>query len=628
MKKVILVLFLFLLLAVFAAGIFLMTLDVDRFRPQIVGQIENAIRKPVRLERIKLGWRSGLALDLQGFAVLESEQSPNALLRVHSAKALLKFEPLLRREIQVASIDIEGPSVRLVKRADGSFEGMEIPAEAQPAGTPSREQTATKPAAALPFLINAIRISDGEAFFRDESLKEPLEVVVRKISVDLKDIAFDRPVDVVAQAAFLSGKKNLDLKGRFVFSPGKNSFIAEKFRAALDLAPMDYSQILKASPGLSDSGLVPPLQGVLTADLSRLEVDPQGVRLDPLKIHMEQGQLRLKTLKGPIRDITFEATVTAAQVVLQTFSAQTAGGKIEGGGTADLSSPQIPRVSFSVRAGGLRIEELILPAQSGPQVRGLLSANAKGNLAGTMPEQILGSLVSEGEVGVEQGVVTDLNVLREIFQRLSIIPGLVERLLARLPENYSKKLEANDTKLNPVTMPFLVKEGTVFLPRLDVATDSFQMTGSTTYGLRQGAVNGEAVLAIEPDLSAAMIRSVEELQYLTNERKEIRVPLTFRGNVPQMAVMPDLTFVASTIASKKANEVIGGLLQKALGGDKTPAQENAPVQENASATPAAGEPPAETAQPKSSGLLGELLRRGVEELGSREQTASEANTAS
>ena len=71
MKKFFMILFMLLFIAIIGAGIFLMTLDVDKFRPQIVSQIEKAIQKPVRLEKIKLGWQSGIALELQGLTLLK-----------------------------------------------------------------------------------------------------------------------------------------------------------------------------------------------------------------------------------------------------------------------------------------------------------------------------------------------------------------------------------------------------------------------------------------------------------------------------------------------------------------------------------------------------------------------------
>ena len=174
------------------------------------------------------------------------------------------------------------------------------------------------------------------------------------------------------------------------------------------------------------------------------------------------------------------------------------------------------------------------------------------------PEQIQQTVVADGTVTLEEAVITRMNILREVFQKLSVIPGLVEKLLARLPAHYQEKLNAKDTKLQTVRVPFMVRNGQVRLPELNAATDSFKVSGFRTYGLLGGDVAGSALLTIEPDLSAAMTRSVEELQYLMNPQKEVQIPLTVGGRVPKVTVMPDIQNAASRLAAQKAKDLLGG----------------------------------------------------------------------
>jgi len=224
---------------------------------------------------------------------------------------------------------------------------------------------------------------------------------------------------------------------------------------------------------------------------------------------------------------------------------------------------------------------------------------------------MLRTLTADGSVKLDQAVIARVNVLREVFQKMSMIPGLVERLLTRLPKNYQEKLKSEDTKLEMAQIPFSVQNGLLHLPRLEIATDSFVATGSGTYGLNEGSVTGKVLLAIEPDLSSAMTRSVEELQYLTNEKKEIQIPLVIQGLIPKVVVMPDVSHVASKMAAQKAREVLGGYLEKALAG-----KNNAPQNQPVSADAGSGE--SAVAKPSSGGrgLLEALLQQGIRESGS------------
>ncbi len=601
MKKLFLILLALLFIAIIGVVIFLMTFDVDQYRPQIVSQVENAIKKPVRLEKIKLGWQSGIALELQGFAILKGEQSTEKLAEVQSAKAVLNLAPLLSRQIQVATVYLSHPVVRLIKKPDGTFEGLE-PAPSQPGQTQGQAATAPEAAASLSFLVNEIKIQNGELFFKDVSGKEPMEVHLRKIDVTLENVALDEPIDFKVKAAVLNGDQNLEAKGKLTIAPQSGAHVLSGFHAELQLAPMDFQEIVKVSPSLKTSGIVFPVDGTLGIDADSLRLDEKGLKDAAAKVRFDRGKVQLTSLKSPIENISVEALVSAAMIKIQKFAANTAGGKIEGQGSVQIADPSSPEIVFGAKADKLRIEDLVqAPLQAGPQVNGVLSLVVNGSLKGQTPEQIQQTITAEGTVIVDEGVITQMNVLREVFQKLSVIPGLVEKLWARLPPNYQEKLKAEDTKLQTIRVPFMVQNGTVRLPQLSAATDSFQVTGAGTYGLSQGAVAGNVLLSIDPDLSGAMIRSVEELQYLTNEKKEIQIPLTIQGNVPKVTAMPDLQSVGAKIAAQKAKEMVGGYLEKALGGKKEAPKD--------ATSPAASSGPAPRTTPSKTGVLGDLLRQ-------------------
>lgn len=574
MKSFLMILLVLFLAVIIGGSVFIATFDADKFRPQIVNQLENAIQKPVRLEKIKLGWQSGIALELKGLAVLKNSQSPEGLLKVETASALLELKPLLARQIQIASIYLHRPSVRLVRKADGTFEGMEpsVPRS----GPVSAGGETSGQAAALSFLVNQIKINDGEFFLRDLSGKRPMEFDLREIDLTVDNVALDRPIDFKASAAVFSGSQNLNIKGNLTLSLPERAAKLKGFQAVLQLAPMEYKEVLRAVPDIETSGIVFPLGGTLTVEADSLRLDEKGLGNQVVKVRLEDGRARLQMLKTPIEKASLEALVTMPLVTVSKFSAEAARGRVEGRGSVHMANPAIPETAFDVKTEKLSIEELLVTPPAGPQVKGLLSVVTKGTLKGQTPEQIQRTVTADGTVLLEQTVITKTNVLREVFQKLSVIPGLVEKLLERLPPNYQEKLKAEDTSLKTMQIPFSVREGTVRLPQWDVATDSFQVTGSGTYGLSQGTVAGTAMLSIEPDLSGAMIRSVEELRFLTNTKKEIQIPLAIQGQVPKVAVMPDLQSVAAKIAAQKAKEVIGDYFKKVIEGKK-PVTEGASV---------------------------------------------------
>lgn len=233
------VLFILLVIAVIGAGVFLATFDADQYRSQILSQIEKAIQKPVQLEKITLGWKSGMALELQGFAILKSDQSPEKLVEVQSAKAVLKLVPLLSQRIQVAAIHLIHPVIRLVKNPDGTFEGWE-PEPALADEPQGKADSGPEPVALLSLLVNEVKVQDGELFFKDRSGKEPMELDLRKIDVRVSDVELNRPIDFKVNAAVLSKDQNLEVKGKLTLAPQTRSGTVIGLRVELQLAPIDF----------------------------------------------------------------------------------------------------------------------------------------------------------------------------------------------------------------------------------------------------------------------------------------------------------------------------------------------------------------------------------------------------
>ncbi|OQA56000.1 MAG: putative assembly protein [Candidatus Omnitrophica bacterium ADurb.Bin277] len=603
MKKILLVFFGVLFLAVIGAAIFLLTLDVDKLRPQIVRQIENSIQKPVKLDRIGLGWQAGLALELKGFAILKNERGTEKLVEAESAKAVLKLAPLLMRQVQVTTVYLNDPVLRLLRKPDGTFEGWEPASPKTADDTGAQKVTTAETAEVAPpiaFLIDEIKVRNGEVFYKDVSGEEPLEIRIQKINLDIDDAALDQPIDFSAQAAVFSPARNLDIKGKLRIS--SKDFIAfiDTIRAELQLAPMDIKEIIKASPGMASSGIKFPVEGVLSADADSLKLDEEGFQKAAVKIRMERGKIRFDALESPVENIFAEVFVTAALIKIQNITASVAGGTAEFHGAVNMTNSRMPATTFDLEAGKIRLENLLPETRGGPEAHGVISLVSRGNLTGRTADEINRSLTADGSVTLEQGVITDLNILREVFHKISVIPGLVDRLMARLPKDYKSRLDEKDTRLKPIQIPFTIRNGTVNLPRLNVATDSFWLEGSGAYSLDQEVLSGAAQISLDRDLSEAMIRSVEELRYFTNEKREIQIPLSFQGKVPAVVVMPDIQSMASRIAAQKARDVIGGYLGKALG-SKEPSGE-------AGLSAASSEPAAGTAR-LGKGLLGDLLRQ-------------------
>ncbi len=168
------------------------------------------------------------------------------------------------------------------------------------------------------------------------------------------------------------------------------------------------------------------------------------------------------------------------------------------------------------------------------------------------------------DIRVEGGRLLGVNLLREVFGRLSVIPGLSERLMERLPGSTREKLRAADTLFEPIAVHVSVTERGISTGPLELATDSFALTANGITMSRQGTVSFPAQFSVDAALSGAMIRSVEELAFLADDRGRLLLPVFVEGKPPQVTVSPDLGYVTERLLMGKGQELLGRLLEKVL----------------------------------------------------------------
>ncbi len=112
MKKILRTLSLLLALAITGLAIFILTFDADRYRPALLQELQKALGRPVRLERLSLGWQQGIALELRRLAIQEDASGTREpLLEVDSVRALARLAPLLRKQVRISSVILARPRI-------------------------------------------------------------------------------------------------------------------------------------------------------------------------------------------------------------------------------------------------------------------------------------------------------------------------------------------------------------------------------------------------------------------------------------------------------------------------------------------------------------------------------------
>ncbi len=111
--------------------------NVNRFRRRVTDSIGRALGREVTVSHIALQLLPRPGLILSNFVVADgSSYGAEPMLRAETVTALLRFSSLWRGRLEIGTLDIDSPSLNLVRRADGHWNLEEL------VGRPSQVSTA------------------------------------------------------------------------------------------------------------------------------------------------------------------------------------------------------------------------------------------------------------------------------------------------------------------------------------------------------------------------------------------------------------------------------------------------------------------------------------------------------
>lgn len=609
-KKILIGLVVLVLLAAAALAVFIATFNAERYRPLVETKATEAIGFPVKLGGLSLTWKNGLALEVRD-VVLQAREGDTgpAPVTVESAFVALDIMPLLQGNLKMGAIVVERPEIRVERAPDGSLRGATELAEAQPASSEGSSASGGTP---LALFIQDLKIQEGKFVFHDTYGGRVAHYEIEQIALHLRNVSLLRPFPVQLKAAVFSREQNLTIGGTVHLKLAQGETVLRDFTVDTDLAQLDAEKLAQAFPEVAESGL-PELAGKVHVALDDLVLREEGQPAIRANVQLSGGRAALPDVDA-LENIVLTAVVTDQQLEVKKLQADWGGGKL--GGTGQVEWPNAPVISssFQFSAEGLVLSKIVPPPVSpkDPGMTGTLSAAFKGTLAGPDQTVWMRTLRGDGQVKIAEPVITNLNILNEILSKLSIIPGVSQKIREGLSEEYLKKLESKDTKLEDINQPVRLADGMVFLDSIQIAAETFALSGRAQAAL-SGPLSGRVFAAIDPEFSAALTRSVRELEYVKDQDGRITIPVAISGTTQKPVILPEVQQIASRLAVSKTQE----LLTQALGGKKKQTDETT---EAAAAGQTASAAPAEPQDPFAA-LLGQVIQAASQKKSGEPSTA-------
>jgi hypothetical protein len=170
---------------------------------------------------------------------------------------------------------------------------------------------------------------------------------------------------------------------------------------------------------------------------------------------------------------------------------------------------------------------------------------------------------------LEDGVVLNYNALREVIKKISVIPGVEDKIRNNFPQVYQGMMNEQHTFLKPMDLTATVQNGVFYFNPLVLQTDALAIVGAGQFGLADLFLGMKASLRLNNDLSGFLIQMAGELSLLANPQGQIEIPIVVQGKLPQVKVIPDTQYITSRLLASKTQELVTGFISDPKQGAST-----------------------------------------------------------
>lgn len=208
LRKLLIVLSIFLFLFFLLGFVLPRVIELDKYRPALIARGEERINGRVNLKHIELTILSGLGAVLQDIEVLNSDRfGGSPFMRVKQLEIKVRLLPLLVGRIS-AELIFEAPQILLEKNKEGIFSFRELIRKPTSEAEPSPADKAFSCIDRLS--ISALRIEDGKITYINHSTHPPEGKVLALKDLELKaeELALNKPIPF--ELALREGTSNSD----------------------------------------------------------------------------------------------------------------------------------------------------------------------------------------------------------------------------------------------------------------------------------------------------------------------------------------------------------------------------------------------------------------------------------
>ncbi|PYS09592.1 MAG: hypothetical protein DMG15_23350 [Acidobacteria bacterium] len=404
MKKIVVGLALAVILVIIVSAAALLLVDVNRYRGAVQAQLERQLGRDIRLGKMTLGILP-LRFEVENPVIAEDPNFSSAgpFIRAEKLDTRVSLSSLLGRNLEIQSIDLERPTLELIRNKRGDWNFSTFGAGGTPADAESRRASSERG-----FSLERLSIHDGQVALTDlpktqgRTLLDHIDVTSRltavgntttaagnlklnaarfngvdlgyPISVDY-DVALKRPEGLLAinRAKVLVGQTLIDVAGSLTTktTPAELDLVLKTGDVSItEIARLASAFGIAFAPGTSVSGRM------------RADLKATGSTSKPAltgKIAGQNLKISSKDVAQPVEVKAIELTLSPAEIGSNDFNATSGKTNVAARFAVRQYTSPSPSIDMELHAPNATLPEIQSIAKA-YGIKGLDQVNGSGNL--------------------------------------------------------------------------------------------------------------------------------------------------------------------------------------------------------------------------------------------------------
>ena len=378
---------------------------INRNKDYLLARAQESMGRTMTVGEIGLTLWGGIGVRLKQFALSDDPVfSSEPFVRAADLQVNMKLLPLLlKRELEIRNMVLHRPVINVLRDKSGQFNFATIGGEKEKkekAEKEKKERTGER-GGPPPLAVSLVDVDDGEIHYKDAA--EGVDFHATRVDFKVKDINFERPIDVALEAAVLgAAKQNFRLKGRVGPLGPKADFSDLPVDGDIELDTIALENLEKTLPGVSKklpkdvalAGSVGVKSRISGRFAKNVLPDVNGT------LNLAGISARVPALAEPVNDINAKISFTAKTADLPETTFKIGNSRVRLSAKAASFSPL--NLSYRVSSPELNLADIKGPAKDRKKPEVLKNLKGEGTLLVKN-----GAITSRGTYTASGGTIAD-----------------------------------------------------------------------------------------------------------------------------------------------------------------------------------------------------------------------------